>query len=178
MIHPTALIGEPPEARDVRHSWPPRFYRPAIAASATIEALVTIDAGVQRHTEVGARTWLMKKVHVGHDAVIGEDCEVAPLASIGGFVVIGHRVKVGQGAVFKPRVIVGDGAVIGAGAVVTKDVPAGETWVGNPARKLVKATPAPPLTPSEEAGWQELALRAGVAPEWVEWFEKRDKERA
>ena len=30
------------------------------------------------------------------------------------------------------------GATIGMGSVVTKDVPAGETWAGNPAKKIEK----------------------------------------
>lgn len=182
MIHPTALIGEPPEARDVRHV--DAGHAPYVAPTAVVEAYVTVDAGVERSTWIGPRTWLMKKVHVGHDAILGIGCEVAPLVSIGGYVRLGHGVKVGQGAVFKPRVRVGDGAVIGAGAVVTKDVPAGETWVGNPARPLVKNEELKKekratglvLTESEEAGWQELALRAGVAPEWIEWFESRSRD--
>lgn len=51
--------------------------------------------------------------------------------------IIGDRVRIGSGAVILP-VRIGDDAIIGAGAVVTKDVPAGETWAGNPARRLRK----------------------------------------
>jgi UDP-N-acetylglucosamine acyltransferase len=130
-VSPLALVGAPPEHRD-HHPGDP-FFAPAIAASARIEAFVTVDGGLRGPTRVGARTWLMKKVHVGHDAELGADCEVAPLTSIGGHVRIGDGVRIGQGAVFRPFVTVGDGARIGAGAVVVKNVPAGETWVGNPA---------------------------------------------
>lgn len=41
---------------------------------------------------------------------------------------------IGANATILPGIIIGERAVVGAGAVVTKDVPAGETWVGNPAR--------------------------------------------
>jgi maltose O-acetyltransferase len=47
---------------------------------------------------------------------------------------IGRNVWIGGGALILPGVSIGDDAVIGAGSVVTRDVPAGATAVGNPAR--------------------------------------------
>jgi maltose O-acetyltransferase len=47
---------------------------------------------------------------------------------------IGSDVWIGGGAILLPGVTVGDAAVIGAGSVVTRDVPAGVTVAGNPAR--------------------------------------------
>jgi len=47
---------------------------------------------------------------------------------------IGSDVWIGGGAIILPGVTIGDGAVIGAGSVVTRDVAAGVTVTGNPAR--------------------------------------------
>ncbi len=47
---------------------------------------------------------------------------------------IGRNVWIGGGAIILPGVSIGDDALIGAGSVVTRDVPAGATAFGNPAR--------------------------------------------
>jgi maltose O-acetyltransferase len=51
-------------------------------------------------------------------------------------VTIGANVWIGGGAILLPGVCIGDDAIIGAGAVVTRDVAAGATVAGNPARPL------------------------------------------
>ena len=47
---------------------------------------------------------------------------------------IGRNVWIGGAAIILPSVSIGDDALIGAGSVVTRDVPAGATAFGNPAR--------------------------------------------
>ena len=42
--------------------------------------------------------------------------------------------SIGANATIICGITIGENAMIGAGSVVTKDVPAGELWVGNPAR--------------------------------------------
>ncbi len=49
---------------------------------------------------------------------------------------IGRDVWIGAAAVVLPGRTVGDGAIVGAGAVVTRDIPPGEVWAGNPARRI------------------------------------------
>jgi acetyltransferase-like isoleucine patch superfamily enzyme len=58
--------------------------------------------------------------------------------------VIGDDVAVGCNAVLLPGVVIGAGATVGAGSVVTRDVAAGCTVVGNPARRIQYKPPRPP----------------------------------
>ena len=135
------------------------MYPPRIDSTATVEALAQIDAGTQRCTHVGRDAWVMKTAHVGHDAIISDGVELTPGVVVSGWVFIGLAVRVGVGAVFKPYVMVGHGARIGAGAVVIGNVPPGEVWAGNPARRLSSSY-------VWEGGdeWQEMALiRSGVS---------------
>lgn len=55
-------------------------------------------------------------------------------------VIIEDRCFIGADAIVMKGVTIGAESVIGAGAVVTRDVPPGEIWAGNPA-KFVKKLP-------------------------------------
>lgn len=50
--------------------------------------------------------------------------------------VIGNNVSIGSNCTILGGIHIGNHAVIGAGSVVTKNVPEGEVWTGNPAKKL------------------------------------------
>jgi maltose O-acetyltransferase len=50
-------------------------------------------------------------------------------------VAIGRNVWIGGGSIILPGMIIGDDAVVGAGSVVTRNVLAGATVMGNPARE-------------------------------------------
>jgi maltose O-acetyltransferase len=88
------------------------------------------------------------------EVTIGEETQIGPAVQIytadhprdptqrreglefGQPVRIGRGVWIGGGAIILPGRTIGDDSVIGAGSVVTRDVPAGSTVVGNPARAV------------------------------------------
>lgn len=152
MIHPTAVIGADPEHRDFNPGLQGKHY-PKIAESARINAFVTVDAGFKASTWIGERVFCMTKTHVGHDAIIGDDCELAPGTVIGGHAKLGKGVRCGLNVSVKPFVKIGDGARLGMGAVVIRDVPAGEVWAGNPARELGSDRF---MSPDEVEAWEAV----------------------
>lgn len=85
---------------------------------------------------LGAHVVAMPHVLITHDDEVGDGVTFAGRASLGGAVRVGESAYLGQGSCVREGVSIGAGAVVGMGAVVLADVPAGEVWVGNPARKL------------------------------------------
>ena len=52
--------------------------------------------------------------------------------------IIKKGASIGANATILCGITIGENAMIGAGSVVTKDVPSGEVWVGNPAKPIKK----------------------------------------
>ena len=80
--------------------------------------------------------------YVSHDCVIGDYVTFAPNVHCNGNVHIDDHAYIGAGAILKQGtpgkpLKIGRGAIVGMGAVVTKDVEAGNTVIGNPARPMV-----------------------------------------
>lgn len=79
-------------------------------------------------TQIGPAVQIYTADHPRDAAIRREGLEFGRPVSIG------RHVWIGGGAIILPGVTIGDEAVVGAGSVVTRDVPAGATVMGNPAR--------------------------------------------
>lgn len=115
---------------------------PLLASQASVSLGATIGLGSQvlpmavvaTGVHVGRACIINHGAVVDHECILGDGVHVAPRATLCGQVEVGTDVFVGAGAVVLPRLRLGDRGMIGAGAVVTRDVPADTTVVGNPAR--------------------------------------------
>lgn len=138
-IHAGAVIGEagfgaaggPRGVVDL-----PQLGRVVIQDGVTIGANSCVDRGAFADTMIGENTKIDNLVHVAHNVRLGRNCVLAAYTGLSGSTVVGDGVAFGGKAGVADHLTIGAGASIGASASVFKDVPAGETWTGFPARPL------------------------------------------
>lgn len=119
------------------------------------DAVIGNDVKIWSHTTIdsGAKIGDRVRIHVGSyisqqviiedDVFIGPNCQILndkyPVRTDPKYwqpPIIKAGAVIGGGVTICPDVIIGVGAVVGAGSVVTRSVPAGQVWVGNPAKHI------------------------------------------
>jgi UDP-2-acetamido-3-amino-2,3-dideoxy-glucuronate N-acetyltransferase len=111
-------------------------------------------AAIGRRCKIGSHSFICEGVaiedecFIGHGVLFTNDrypraaCDDGELLTDKDWAVVPTRVcrgaAIGSGAVILCGVTIGERALVGAGAVVTKDVPAGATVAGVPARAMLR----------------------------------------
>lgn len=130
------------------------LYGCTIGEGSQIGTFVEIQRGVtigknckiQSHSFLCEGITLEDGVFIGHGVMFTNDKNPAAVNTDGSLktgndwecvsTLVKTRAAIGSNATILPGITIGEGATVGAGAVVTKNVPAGATVVGNPAKEI------------------------------------------
>lgn len=125
IIDPSVLIG--PEV--------------TIGPGSYVGAMAIISPAAQ----LGRHVLVNHACSIGHDSRLGDFSQACPGGRISGAAELGTGAFVGSNGVVAPGVRIADWATVGAASFAMRDVPAGATAVGNPARIVIAGScPANP----------------------------------
>jgi len=93
--------------------------------------------GISVGVEIGCFTFVKELTVVGHDARIGNWCQINAHCTIAGGVTIGHFSIIHPNSVICRGAVIGERVVVAPGSVVYGRIPDGVTVLGNPARRFV-----------------------------------------
>jgi len=114
----------------------PHFGKLIIGANVEIGANSQVARGALSDTLIGNGCKLIGNIFISHNCILEENILMTGDTMLGGSVRVGKNTTIYAKVMVRDQTTIGAGCTIGMGAVITKDIPSGETWYGNPARKI------------------------------------------
>jgi UDP-3-O-[3-hydroxymyristoyl] glucosamine N-acyltransferase len=139
IVHPGCTIGQDGFGYVVSgagHRKVPQVGRVIIQDDVEIGANSAVDRGALGDTVIGEGTKIDNLVQIAHNVVVGRHCIVAGQCGISGSCTIGDGAMLGGQVGLADHVTIGPGALLAAQSGVMRDIPAGERWMGSPARPV------------------------------------------
>lgn len=146
LVNGIGSVGAPVRRRELFENFTGAGYRFAtvihpsaiIASDAELGEGAQLMAGVviQPGCRIGRNAIINTRASIDHDCTIGDHVHVAPGVTLSGGVTIGNSCHIGTAATVIQGITISAGSVVGAGTVVVKDVAAGTTVVGVPAKAV------------------------------------------
>lgn len=139
ILHAGAVVGADGfgyEMKDGKHIKVPQLGYVQIDDEAEIGANTTIDRGRFARTHIGEGAKIDNLVMIAHNCVVGPHSVMVAQSGLSGSTTTGHHVTIAGHVGTVGHIHIGSGAIVTAKSGVTKDVPAGQTWRGAPARPI------------------------------------------
>lgn len=140
VVHANAVIGSDgfgyrPAPDGSRWVKIPQIGSVKIGDDVEIGAGTCIDRGKFAATTIGEGTKIDNLCQIAHNCRIGRRCILAGQVGLAGSVTLGDEVILGGQVGVADHIRIGAGARVGAKSGVMHDIPAGETWMGQPAQE-------------------------------------------
>ncbi|MCP4369639.1 MAG: UDP-3-O-(3-hydroxymyristoyl)glucosamine N-acyltransferase [Deltaproteobacteria bacterium] len=103
-----------------------------------IGANTCIDRGGLGNTIIKEGTKIDNLVHISHNVVVGKHVAIPANTMLAGSCVIGDYTWISPSVALKDGLTIGSHSTVGIGSIVLRNVPDGETWIGNPAKEVHK----------------------------------------
>jgi len=111
-------------------------------------AVIGADCKISTHSFICEGVYIERGVFIGHGVMFTNDRFPRAVNLDGSLQTdadwrvvetrVRERASIGSNATILCGVTIGESSIVGAGSVVTRDIPAGEIWAGNPARLFRK----------------------------------------
>lgn len=116
----------------------PHLGKLIIESNVSLGAGTIIAKGSLSDTFIGNGSKINSNCYIAHNVKLGRNTWLSPKVNIAGSVTIKDNVTIFSGAILRDGLVINEGVTIGMGSVIIKNIPANETWIGNPAKKMDK----------------------------------------